>query len=96
MNFWENLYADDLVIISESLEEQYENSTLCKSNIEGKGFRVNMCKTDVFICGLGLDMVQQFGKVLCVCVSRVSAKIPSSVKVAQARPIREAVACLAL
>ena len=96
MKFWKNSYAEDLVIISDLLEEQYENPTLWKSSIEGKWFRVNMWKTDVFICGPGLGMVQQFGKGPCACVSRVSAKFPSSVKVAQVRPIREAVASLAL
>ena len=47
---WELLYADDLVIISESLEELVAKIDLWKSNIESKGLRVNMTKTKIMCC----------------------------------------------
>ena len=59
---WENLYADDEVIISESLEGLQEKLLLCKTNVEGKGLRVNMGKTKVLISGLGHDMLQKSDK----------------------------------
>ena len=43
----ENLYADDLVIIIESLEEPQEKLILWKSSMEGKVLRVNVGKTKV-------------------------------------------------
>ena len=44
---WENLYGDDLVIITESLEELQQKLILWKTNMERKGLRVNMGKTNV-------------------------------------------------
>ena len=62
---WENLYADDLVIITESLEELQLKLILWKTNMEGKGLRVNMGKTKVLISGPGLDALQKSGKDPC-------------------------------
>ena len=45
----ENLYADDLIIITEFLEKQQEKLILWKTNMEGKGLRVNMSKANVLI-----------------------------------------------
>ena len=38
---WQDLYADDLIIISESLEELQENLIPCKSNMDRKGLGKN-------------------------------------------------------
>ena len=43
----ENLYADDLVVIIESLEDLQERLILWKSSMEGKVLRVNVGKTKV-------------------------------------------------
>ena len=59
------LYADDLVIITESLEELQEKLVLWKTNVEGKGLRVNMGKTKVLISGPG-SVLQKFDKDPCV------------------------------
>jgi len=42
---WELLYANDLVIVAESLEELTEKFRLWKQGMEAKGLRVNMTKT---------------------------------------------------
>ena len=44
---WELLYADDLVIIAETLEELVEKLSVWKTNIESKGLRVNVGKTKI-------------------------------------------------
>ena len=45
---WEDLYADDLIIIAEAMEK--------------KGLRVNARKTKIMICGTGLDLLQRSGE----------------------------------
>ena len=50
---WEDLYADDLVIIAESLEECVRRLLTWKEAMEKKGLRVNAGKTKIMICGTG-------------------------------------------
>ena len=50
---WEDLYADDLVIIAESLEECVRRLLTGKEAMEEKGLRVNAGKTKIMICGTG-------------------------------------------
>ena len=45
---WEDLYADDLVIIAESLEECVRRLLTWKEAMEKKGLRVNAGKTKIF------------------------------------------------
>ena len=52
---WEDLYADDLVIIADSLEECVRRLLIWKEAMERKGLRVGAGKTKVMICGTGLD-----------------------------------------
>ena len=59
---WGNLHADDLVIISESLEELQEELILWKTNMEGNDLRVDMGKTRVLISERGLHVLQKSGK----------------------------------
>ena len=54
----EDLYADDLVIITESLEECVGRLLTWKEAMEKKGVRVNAGKTKIMICGTGLDLLQ--------------------------------------
>ena len=44
---WELLYADDLVIMCDSLEELKQRILIWKANFESKGLRINMNKTKV-------------------------------------------------
>ena len=60
---WEDLYADDLVIITDSLEECVRRLLTWKEAMEEKGQRVNAGKT--MICGTGLDLLQSSGKFPC-------------------------------
>ena len=62
---WEDLYADDLVIIADSLEECVRRLLIWKEAIEKKGLRVNAGKTKVMICGTGLDLLQSSGEYPC-------------------------------
>ena len=59
---WEDLYADDLVIIAESLEECVRRLLTWKKAIEEKGLRVNAGKTKIMICSMGLDLLQSSGE----------------------------------
>ena len=62
---WEDLYADDLVIIANSLEECVRRLLIWKEAMEKKGLRVNAGKTKVMICGTGLDLLQSSGEYPC-------------------------------
>ena len=55
---WENLYADDLVIIAEWLEECVRRLFTWKEAMEKKRLRVNAGKTKIMIRGTGLDFLQ--------------------------------------
>ena len=71
---WEDLYADDLVIIAESLEECVRRLLTWKEAMEEKGLRVNAGKTKIMICGSGLDLLQSSGKFPCaVCRTGVGS-----------------------
>ena len=62
---WEDLYADDLVIIAESLEECVRRLLTWKEAMEEKGLRVNAGKTKIMICGTGLYLLQSSGEFPC-------------------------------
>ena len=69
---WEDLNADDLVIIADSLEECVRRLLIWKEAMEKKGLRVKAGKTKVMICGTGLDLLQSLGEYPCaVCRSGV-------------------------
>ena len=61
----EDLFADDLVIIAESLEECVRRLLTCKEAMEKKGLRIDAGKTKIMICGTGLDLMQSSGKFPC-------------------------------
>ena len=63
---WEDLYADDLVIITESLEKCVNWLLTWKEAMEKKGLGVNAGKTKIMICGTGLDLLQSSGENPCV------------------------------
>ena len=47
------LYADDLVLTAESLENLTEKFEMCRSGMNSEGLRVNMGKTKVMIRSIG-------------------------------------------
>ena len=71
---WEDLYADDLVIIAELLEECVRRLLTWKEAMEKKGLRVNAGKTKIMICSTGLDLLQSSGEFPCaVCRTGVGS-----------------------
>ena len=71
---WEDLYADDLVIIAESLEECVRRLLTWKEAMVKKGLRVNAGKMKIMICGTGLDLLQSLGEFPCtVCRTGVGS-----------------------
>ena len=62
---WEDLYANDLVIVTEWLEECVRRLLTWKEAKEKKRLRVNAGKTKIMICGTGLDLLQSSGKFPC-------------------------------
>ena len=71
---WEDLYADDLVIIAESLEECVRRLLTGKEAMEKKGLRVNAGKTKIMICGMGLDLLQSSSEFPCaICCTGVGS-----------------------
>ena len=60
---WEDLYAVDLVIIAESLEECVRRLLTWKEAEKGLG--LNAGKTKIMICGTGLDLLQSSGEFPC-------------------------------
>ena len=59
------LYADDLVIIANSLEELEDRYLAWKNNMESKGLRVNIGKTEVMKSGTNEEPVFATGKHPC-------------------------------
>ena len=89
---WEDLYADDLVIIAESLEECVRRLLICKEAMEKKGLSVNAGKTKVMICGTGLDLLQSSGQFPCtVCRTGVGDNSNATAMTANFWCIRNAV-----
>ena len=69
---WEDLYADDIVIIADSLEECVRRLLIWKEAMKKKGLRVNAGKTKVMICGTGMGLLQSSGEYPCpVCRTEV-------------------------
>ena len=69
---WEDLYADDLVIIADSLEKCVRRLLIWKEAMEKKGLRVKAGKTNVMICVTGLDLLQSSAEYPCaVCPTGV-------------------------
>ena len=90
---WELLYADDLMISAESMEELLVKVQTWKTEMEKKGLRVNMGKTKIMESGINLDVLKNLESTPEVSVSQdLVALMQSSVVVASAGCIRNAVA----
>ena len=62
---WELLYADDLMISAESMEELLVKVKTWKTEMEKKGLRVNIGKTKIMESGINLDVLKKSGKYPC-------------------------------
>ena len=62
---WEDLYADDLTVITESLEECVRRLLTWKEATTEKGLRADAGKMKVMICGMCLDLLQSSGEFPC-------------------------------
>ena len=62
---WELLYADDLVIIADTMDELLYRPDLWKKHLEAKGLRVNMEKIKIMICSKNLHSLKDSGKHPC-------------------------------
>ena len=62
---WEDLYADVLVNIADSLEECVRRLLIWKEAMEKKELRVNAGKTKFMIFGIGQDLLQSSGEYPC-------------------------------
>ena len=62
---WELLYADDLVLVAQSLEELSERIVRWKESMEAKGLKVNVGKTKVMRSGKGGGQIEKVGKWPC-------------------------------
>ena len=69
---WELLYADDLAVAADSLDECISKLKAWKDGMEMKGLGVNMKKTKFMVSGPGLDLLRDSGTYPCaVCRSGV-------------------------
>ena len=62
---WELFYADNLVIMSKTLNELLEKLKTWKKGMEDKGLKANMTKTKLMISGPELDLLRDSGKYPC-------------------------------
>ena len=63
--FCELLYADDLVVIAETEDDFKMKLIKCKTNLEAKGLRVNMRKTNIMVSRVNLQTLKDSGKYPC-------------------------------
>ena len=74
---WELLYADDLAVMTDSLEESIARLKVWKEGMKRKGLRVNMKKTKLMVSGPGLDLLRDSGAFPCAaCWSGVGEFYP--------------------
>ena len=95
MSFGKPAFSRDLVISTESLDELQEKLILWKTNMEGKGLRVNMEKPRSWYLGRGSMFFRSPAETPVPCVSTVSAQTPFSVVAVAVGSTRNAVISMA-
>ena len=68
---WELLYADDLVLMAESVEDLKEKVLRWKDCMEVKGLKVNIGKTKVMVSGKNCGAIEKMGTLSCTVCERV-------------------------
>ena len=68
---WVLLYADDLMISAESMEELLVKLKTWKAEMERKGLRVNMGKTKIMVSGPNLDLLKNLERIPVASVRQV-------------------------
>ena len=69
---WKLLYDDDLIVMTDSLEECIAKLKAWTEGMERKGLRVDMKETELMVSGPGLDLLRDSGAFPCsVCRSGV-------------------------
>ena len=58
---WKMLYAEDLVILAEMLEDLIIKMAVSKNGLESKGLKININKTKVITSGRNLHTLQVSG-----------------------------------
>ena len=70
---WELLYADDLVIVDEAMENVLDRLKVWKDHLEAKELRINLSKTKMIVSGPDLQTQKDSGQYSCaVCRNGVS------------------------
>ena len=62
---WEIFYADDLMVSAQSMDELLVKLRTWRLEMEKKGLRVNMGKTELMVFGSNLDVLRKSGKYSC-------------------------------
>ena len=71
---WELLYADDLAIVADSMDNLIAKLVQWKDHFASKGLKVNMPKTKIMACGRNLNTLKDSGKFPCgVCCKGVGS-----------------------
>ena len=73
---WELFYADELVIMADTLDECIARLRIWKTGMESKGLQVNKKKTNFLISGTGLDLLKDSGSTLVLSVVKVLEATP--------------------
>ena len=69
---WEILYAENLMVSAQSMDELLVKLRTWRSEMEKKGLRVNIVKTKLMVSGSNLDVLRKSGKYPCgVCQAGV-------------------------
>ena len=71
---WKHLYADDLAVMADPLEECIARFMVWKEEMKHRGLKVNMKKTKIMVSDPGLDLHRDSGAFPCIaCRSGVGA-----------------------
>ena len=89
---WEILYADDLMVSAQSMDEVLVKLITWSSEMEKKGLRVNMGKKKLMVSGLNFDVLRKSGSILVVYAKQVWVEMLFSVEAAGNRYTRNAAA----
>ena len=72
---WKILYADDLMVSAQSMDEWLVKLRTWRSELEKKGLKVNMGKTKLMVSGSNVDVLRKSRKYPCgVCRAGVGRK----------------------